>query len=55
MHGRLLDVFSHGFALHEAGDRAGLNTLIDFPEGGASGLPEPLKLLCQRGSGTPTR
>lgn len=38
LHAQLLAVFSHGLALHELGDRAGLDRLIDFPEVNAIGF-----------------
>jgi hypothetical protein len=38
LHGRVLGVFERAFALHAAGDRAGLDRLIDFPEVNAIGF-----------------
>jgi len=38
LHGRLLGIFERGFALHDAGDRAGLDGLINFPEVNAIGF-----------------
>lgn len=38
LHDRLLAVFGRAFELHDAGDRAGLDRLIDFPEVNAIGF-----------------